>query len=55
MPLNYAPTGSKGTPRVGDGQMRPSNVKTVSDDVLEYRIEFGPATAYTSGGTGTGL
>jgi putative addiction module killer protein len=39
--------------RIADGNL--SNVKTVGNSVLEYKVDFGPATAFTSGGTATGL
>ena len=32
-----------------------SNVKTVGNGVLEYRLILAPATEFTSGGTATGL
>ena len=38
--------------RVADGNL--SNVKAVGNGVLEHKIDFGPATAFTSGGTATG-
>jgi putative component of toxin-antitoxin plasmid stabilization module len=35
--------------RIADGNL--SKTTTVGNGVLEYRIDFGPATASTSGGT----
>ena len=39
--------------RIAAGNL--SNVKTVGNGVLEYRVDLVPATESTSGGTATGL
>jgi len=39
--------------RIVEGNL--SNVKTVGGGVLEYKVDFGPATAFTSGGTASAL
>jgi putative addiction module killer protein len=42
-----------GLERIADGNL--SNVRPVGSGVLEYKIDFGLATAFTLGGTAAGL
>jgi putative addiction module killer protein len=39
--------------RIAQGNL--SNVETVGKGVLEYKVDFGPAAAFTSGGTANSL